>query len=372
MKSNLCLFLFLSFSICFVKMNGFAQSDSITPKIHTPEIGVKTQLGTTLLRDAQVLYLQQGHVKSADIYFEKVTNGKKNWHHAYRLPVVGIAFNITDFGNPTNMGYAFGIVPYVKLHLIKQKHFEFNARLGSGLAFLTKSFDRFINNKNSAIAHPLNADVSINFEPEWKTKYFDLGLGLAFTHYSNGKYKTPNMGFNVPTLSLSCGYKFNQQLPELNKQKVLDEFKKQNFYEFMFSGGAKEIMPAYGPKYFVGNLQFQFRRQFSVKSNLLGIAEVNYSPSYKKSYENWYDTTVNKNTAFRFGLGVGYGLSLDRLMLFIQNGIYVYDKLRYQGLFYHRVAVKYYLDNNIALMFSLRTHWGSADVVELGIGYQFH
>lgn len=371
MNFKAILTFFITANFFLVSIIGFGQTDSILPKIHTSEIGFNTQFGYTMSHHTQMLYLIQGHVKSAELFFEKVTNGKKNWHHAYRLPTVGIALNFTDFGNPSQMGYSFAIIPYMKLHFIKRNHFEFNTRLGAGMAYITRYFDRIENNKNSAIASPYNAAISINFEPEWKTKYIDVGLGIAFTHFSNGAFQTPNLGFNVPTLSLSCGYKFNNHLPLLNKQKVFDEFKKQNYYEIMLIGGAKEIMPANGPKYIVGDIHFQFRRHYSVKSNFLAFADANYNRGYKRSYENWYDTTLTNATSLRAGIGIGYGLSFDRLMLSINYGVYLYDKLNYDGIFFHRVAAKYYFDNNIVALFSLRTHFAKADVVELGIGYQF-
>jgi Lipid A 3-O-deacylase (PagL) len=352
-------------------VNAICQAKPDSLKTHTPEIGFKLQAGYTMSHHSQMQYLVQGHVKSYEIYYEKITSGRKNWHHAYRSPVVGYALNFTDFGNPVNMGYAISVIPYMKLHFVKRKCFEFNTRLGAGLAILTKSFDAVANNKNSAIASPLNASISINFEPEWKTKFFDIGLGLSFSHFSNGAYQTPNLGFNVPTLSLACGYKFNEQNPVLDKKKVFVEFKKQNSFELMLTGGAKEIMPAQGPKYFVGDVHVQFRRHYAVKSNLLLFGDVNYNRGYKRSYENWYDTTIANSTSLRAGLGIGYGLSFDRLMLLIHNGFYLYDKLNYDGRLYHRVAARYYFDNNVVVMFSLRTHFAKADVVELGIGYQF-
>lgn len=370
MLSRNKLFIFFALILHLTGINGYAQSDS-SFKVNTAEIGFKAQLGYTMSHHTQMQYLVQGHVKSFELYFEKIASGKKNWHHAYSSPVLGYAINFTDFGNATHMGYAISIIPYMKLHFIKRTHFEFNTRLGAGLGILTKSFDPVDNNKNSAIASPLNAAISINFEPEWKTRFFDIGLGISFDHFSNGAFQTPNLGFNVPTLSFAFGYKFNQQIPTLNKQKVFDEFKKQNSFECMLTGGAKEIMPANGPKYFVGDVHFQFRRHYSVKSNFLAFADVNYNRGYKRSYENWYDTTIANSTSLRAGVGIGYGLSFDRLMLFLHNGFYLYDKLNYDGRLYHRIAASYYFDNNMVVMFSLRTHFAKADVVEIGIGYQF-
>src|SRR6478735_5328699 len=138
----------------------FCQNDSARVKVHSFEIGLRPQFGYTMSHHTQMLYLQVGHVKMGELYFEKIANGKKPWHHAYRSPTVGFALSFTDFGNPQYMGYAISVIPYMKLHMIKRAHFEFNSRLGAGLGYLTKYFDRTVNNKNSAIASPLNAAIS--------------------------------------------------------------------------------------------------------------------------------------------------------------------------------------------------------------------
>ncbi|HYG49796.1 MAG TPA: acyloxyacyl hydrolase [Flavobacteriales bacterium] len=355
--------------LCSFVVKGQGPAD--VKKINAPELGIKAQLGYLAIHSTKMIYLLQGHALSTEIYAEKITTGKKNWHQAYSIPAVGISAHFMNFGNPANMGYSFSLIPYMKLHLIKRSHFELNTRLGAGLGYLTKYFDRIHNNKNSAIASPLNAAISINLEPEWKTKYVDMGFGISFMHFSNGSLKTPNMGFNVPSLSLSMGYKFNQQLPAENRQKVFDEFQKKNHYELYAVGGVKEIMPSNGPKYLYSGIHFQYRRHYSVKSNFLAIADVNYNAGYKKAYENKYKTTVSNSAGLRAGLGIGYGLSFDRLCLSIQNGVYLYDQLNHDGIFYHRVAARYYFDNRLIAGFSLDTHFATADVVEFGFGYSF-
>ncbi|HLP10661.1 MAG TPA: acyloxyacyl hydrolase [Flavobacteriales bacterium] len=348
-----------------------AQDTLGVKKINSPEIGVKTQLGYLAIHSTKMIALVEGHATSFELYAEKITTGKKNWHQAYRIPSVGLSAQLMAFGNPVQMGKAFSLIPYMKLHLAKRRHFELNTRLGAGLGYLTKYFDRIENNKNSAIASPLNAAISINLEPEWKTRYIDLGLGISFIHFSNGAFKTPNMGFNIPSLSFSLGYKFNHQQPVENKQKVFNEFQKKNYFDLMAIGGVKEIMPSGGPKYGFGGIHFQYRRHYSVKSNFLAIADVNYNAGYVRAYKNKYKVDVKQASGIRAGIGIGYGLSFDRLCLSIQNGIYLYDQLDYDGIFYHRVAARYYFDNGFIAGFSLDTHFATADVVELGFGYSF-
>src|SRR6185369_16213582 len=97
----------------------------------------------------------------------------------------------------------------------------------------------------------------------------------------------------------------------------------------------------------------------------------NYNGGYVKAYENKNKTTEDRSKGIRAGVGIGYGLSFDRLCLSIQNGIYVYDQLHYDGIFYHRVAARYFFDNHMIAGFSLDTHFATADVVEFGFGYSF-
>lgn len=358
----------------------FAQSDSYStdtfyvadvapPKIHSPEIGIRPQIGFLMAHHTQMQYLVQGHVKLYELYAEKVVAGNKKWHHVYRMPTVGVSLILTDMGNPGEMGYGIAALTYVKYHLIKQKKFGLGFRAGGGFAYLSKWFDRVDNNKNSAIAAPYNVCLSLAVEPEWHFKKFDLGLILSFTHFSNGAYKTPNLGFNFPAIGLQMGYKFNNYVPQHNKKAQLLVFQKQHTLEVTALAGEKEIMPANGPKYFAGDINVLFRRQYHPKNNLLLYADLSYNAGYRKSYENWYKVSVDAGKALRAGIGIGYGLSMDRFMLFVHNGFYVYDPLNYDGDFYHRIGGRYNFDNGFILNLSLKTHFGKADVVELGLGY---
>jgi hypothetical protein len=343
----------------------------IVGKYIKPEIGLKTDIGFLMAHHSQMVYLVQGHCKSYELYAEW-DGAKKNWHQLYRNPTVGLAAHLTDFGNRAQMGYAITIFPYVKFHLIKKELFYLNLRTGAGLAYLTKSFDRIENNKNSAIASHWNATLDLALEPEFHFQKFDLGLGLSFIHFSNGAWKMPNLGFNVPSLSLNLGYNipYKSILEEVEDTKPILAVDKHHF-ELSGLAGVKEIMPANGPKYFIGNVNMQFRLNYSQKSNLLIFGDFNYSKAYLRAYENWFKTSADPINACRAGFGLGYGLSLDRLMLFFHNGFYVWDKLRGDTFMYHRIGARYYMDNKLILNFSLKTHFAKADVVEIGAGYRF-
>lgn len=350
----------------------YAQTDTVLQQnqgMYSPEIGIRPQIGFLMAHHSQMQYLVQGHVRLYELYAEKIVNGKKDWHHAYRMPAVGASFTVADMGNPSEMGYALAGLTYVKYRFVQKEKFNLNFRAAGGFAYLSKWFDRVDNNKNSAIAAPYNVCLSLALEPEWKIGKLDLGLLLSFTHFSNGAYKTPNLGFNFPAIGIQAGYRFNQEVPQQHKNKVLALFKKQNHFELTTLFGQKEIMPANGPKYFAGGINFLYRWRYHHKNNLLLFADQSFNAGYRKSYENWYHVEVAKSKAWRTGIGFGYGLSMDRFMLFLHNGFYLVDALDYDGPLYHRIGGRYNFDNGVVLNLSLKTHFAKADVIELGIGY---
>jgi len=352
----------------------YAQVDSTTlgkKNLCSPEIGIRPQIGFLMAHHTQMLYLVQGHIGRYELYAEKIVSGKKNWHHVYRMPTVGASLSLVDMGNPSEMGFALAGLTYVKYHFIKKKHFGLKFRAGAGFAYLSKWFNRIDNNKNSAIAAPYNVCLSLALEPEWKLGPIDLRLLLSFTHFSNGAYKTPNLGFNFPSIGLQAGYCFNRLENPHRKRAALLTFKKKSTIELTALAGQKEIMPARGPKYFAGGFNILFRRQCHPKNNLLIFADLSYNAGYRKSYENWYHETVSNGKAWRAGMGIGYGLSMDHFMLFLHNGFYLIDPLHYDGNMYHRIGGRYNFDSGLALNLSLKTHFAKADVVELGIGYAF-
>jgi hypothetical protein len=351
-------------------LNAIAQEEE-QKKVIADEVGVRGNIGFLMAHHGQLQYLVQSHAKTVEVYAEKSMSGNKDWHHAYRIPVVGLEIMFADLGNPTDLGYAFSTTAYVKNHLVHRPKFELNSRLAGGFGWLTERFDRIENNKNSAIAGRLNVNLILGIDAEYKFKKSDLGIGINFIHYSNGAFKTPNLGLNFPTISLNYGYKLQSENRQYKSKASLEKWNTQNYLEVNGAFGWKEIMPTNGPKYFVGTTQMLYRRQYSYKSSFLGFAELNYNPSYTVSYENWYKKDVSKSTAFRSGVGIGYGIMYGNFMLFIEKGFYVMDKLNYDGSFFHRIGGHYYFTNGFMANLSLRTHFAKADMVELGIGWSW-
>ena len=340
-------------------------------KIPGAEIGIKGQLGFIIPHHTVMQYLVQGHAQLGEIYFEKLASGKKNWHRIYNQPEIGLALNIGNMGNTEALGYGITLIPYMKLHMIKKEKFHFNARIGTGIGYLTEHFDRLENNKNVAIGSGLNITASLQFEPEWKLKHYDIGFGFAFLHYSNGAFKMPNLGINIPAMSFHIGYKLNNLPMNIRTEAPAEKWKPIHQWDILLSLGVKEIFPTGGAKFPVYNLSSTFRRMYSEKSNFLLGADLNYNGAHHSSIDRITVGEVSKLSTVRLGFTVGYGLTMDEFMMFIQQGVYALNIHEYDGWFYHRVGGKYTLNDHYNFSFSLKTHFAKADTFELGVGYAF-
>lgn len=214
----------------------------------------------------------------------------------------------------------------------------------------------------------------MGFEPEWKVGLWDLGAGVSFIHYSNGAWKVPNLGYNIPFAHISIG----RRLRKLSAENETDTKKyepdylhwKKWIWQSVLKLGIKEILPAEGPKYGVFCFSFMGVRRHSPMSSFLFSSETYYNQAYKTAVERYYVIKLNTLEAVRTGLAAGYGLNIGRLMLHLQMGYYLYSAYRdFDGSFFHRLGARYVFDNGLILQAGLKTHFAKADNFELGFGY---
>ena len=74
----------------------------------------------------------------------------------------------------------------------------------------------------------------------------------------------------------------------------------------------------------------------------------------------------------RIALIVGHELTISKMALLTQLGVYVYNPYPHvdKGVF-QRYGLKYYFTDHIFGGFSLNTHFAKADLLEYSVGYKF-
>lgn len=277
-------------------------------------------------------------------------------------PCFGVGVNIINSGNPDAIGNIYGVYSFTKLKLNK-KDSTFKFKIGFGLGYVSKIFDINTNNKNNAIGSHWNSNVVFRLEKLLFLKggnYLHLGGGL--THFSNGSFQTPNLGLNFFMVQLGYSFLKEKKHPVSPLPIKYDWHKKWNF-GIALRGGIRENFVPYRGKFPLLTFSLFTTYRKNHKRNYVGGVDYFYNPSvqfYSKDF-----------SPYQLGLFVGKEWVLNRLILGIDMGGYLFDEYKDDGLFYQRLNIHTYVSKNLKLSFLLKSHWTVAQVFQLGIGVDF-
>ncbi len=339
--------------------------------------GITYHYGWVMPHHPYMAILNQGHTQAVELTFGRQSTGTAHWQKAYNFPDFGLSIMAFDLANPTMLGNGFSAFPYLDFPLIKsakkQPFIQWRLKFGYGVGYLTKIFDRENNYKNIAIGSHFNAFIHLNSHilvavtPRWR-----LSAGISFSHFSNGAFKTPNLGINIPSGNLGIIY-----YPHYSSQKntsalpdSLDNELKSFENLLIISGGLKEITPYYGPKYGVFNIRYAKIYHHTVKSTFGLGTEINYNQANAVLYQRVYDKS-DALSPWQAGISAQYYLMLGKTRLFFYFGTYLFNRYRELSMFYHRIGGIHQIYKHWYFNLSLRTHFAVADNIEWGIAYQW-
>jgi len=316
------------------------------------------------------------HFPSFELSLERKTSGKHRWEFMYGYPVIGITAFASKLGNFEEIGSAVGVYPFISFPLVQNSKQSLNFRIGLGLAYLTNHFDRLENYKNFAIGSHFNAIASLYAEYRYRISRkstFIIGAGL--THFSNGTTKTPNYGLNI--LTAATGFAFHIGEP--------NNFSKKNYrpelypYEFdgrkylhwyvSVHGGTKDLSSSLGDRFMVYAMLTSLMVQVSYKSRVGAGVDLTYDFSDEVLLEKNGIEPVFGNVA-KIGVSGIYEMMLDRLSFMFYFGWYATGKEKSEGDVFQRINLKYLVSKNIFLYLTLNGHFGRAEYIGIGVGYQ--
>ena len=318
-------------------------------------------------------HLPQEKSNIIELNFSKVTKGKEYWQQAYNLPEWSISMMYGSAGNKEILGNFVGLYPQIHFPLIGGKQPVLRLNLGIGGGYFNTIYDRVQNHKNNAISNYVNGMVTFKLEsrlPLWKDKMY-WHNALSFIHFSNGSSKVPNAGINLCTFNTGLSYRFGEKENYYHQGEIPQ--KKQNddiSIIAILSAGRSEIVPADGQKFLSLVNTFSFQKRIGEKNLLSAGTDIMYGGSAEKKMKNKNLPYNGLSDALQAGIHVGYVFDMDKINLIINNGIYLYDPLKHDGIFYHRIGMRFYLSDNLLANISLRTHFAKAEHFELGLAYK--
>lgn len=296
------------------------------------------------------------------------SKNRKQWHEAYNQPLYGMTAFYSSVGNKQVLGHYMGGYGFVSFPFYKGKKYRFSGRVGTGLAYGTKYYKKNFPEDstslyNVAISTPVNVVVVFALENRFVFGRHSISAAMDMTHFSNGATKVPNLGLNLPFLSLGYGFQIQKGV---DTNYVHPQFMKSWEFGFMSIASVKEVEPIGGKKYPVLGFNLLARRIFTHKTGM----EVSFDVISKQAVMAEYGEIEKKQSEIiQLGVFAGYILPMNRFHLLVGMGWYARDKFKPEDPLYHRVGMRYRFDNGLNLNLVLKSHWARADYVEYGIGY---
>jgi hypothetical protein len=317
-------------------------------------------------------HLIKGHIRGAELNYVFRTNGNKPWQQLYKYPDFGVCILYMDLANPEQLGTMEAVYPYTNLRLNKlNRKINLTLRLGAGFGFLTKPFDRIKNHKNNAIGSHLNGFVNARLNASCMlSDTWLISSGLGLTHISNGAMKAPNLGLNMATVSLGLGYAFGNKCITYKTDSISPCIKTWKF-SLIGVTGVKELETPGGKKYLAFGLQTIAYKTLNYKNKLGGGIEFSYNNSTRKA---WLRDSVDHpsfSDILQIGAKFTYSYVLYKMSFPVEFGVYVFKKQHANGMFFHRIGVRYMINNHLIANITLLTHFAKADYFEGGFGYEF-
>jgi len=324
------------------------------------------------------MQIYNSHFLSFEFSLATATYGKRQWESLYNYPVTGVTYWNAQLGNNRDLGQANAVFPFIRFPWLKTDHQEINFRLGAGLAYLTKKFDRLENYKFTAIGSHLNAAINLMIEYRWKpVHYLQVSGGIQLMHFSNGSTKTPNYGLNIPALSASVSFRLNKENPYIRRRirpsLTMFEFDKSETIEIKIGTtfAVKEIGDLNGERYPVYTGFITAMRNLSYKSKLGLCFDVSWDGSDALLVRKTNPEPYKKSELTKPGVALAYEMVLARLSFAFNLGFYMGGKDKSEGMSYYKMGLHYLITPHIFANLTLKTHFARADFVGLGIGYRF-
>ena len=306
------------------------------------------------------------------------TNGEKPWQEHHNFPLLGLAFRYYYLGDEQVLGHAFSFFPTIHFPLIEKENWGIQLSLGSGLAILTKQYDRIDNPLNNSVGAPLNNitafSVSFNYKISPKLKVTGQG---SFTHFSNAATSLPNLGINIPALAL--GIQYTPKVGSTEKITGSSKIPARRWGIWAFTGmGFKETATPGGAKWPIyfssAGLTYRWSKFHNIQA---GLDYEFFSSLYQFSLHTFTFATPKEARAgaTRFGISILEEFLFGPWAIIVNMGVYISgESILAPYPVYNRLGLRYYLQPigedslQIQLGLYMKSHLISAEYAGLSVG----
>jgi hypothetical protein len=336
-----------------------------TPQKNVLTTEIALHYGSILPHHDFMFDFLEGPLVAGEIKIGLQTIGKRPWEQLYGYPRFGLGYTFSTLGNPDVLGYPNGAYSFLDIPIIKSRKISLQNQMCLGLSFNFNRYHPVENPLNLSIGSRINVFFSFDYHLSFRlSEQMSLNQGVRFSHFSNGRIKLPNVGFYM--LNYYAGLQFSF-LNDSKEEYVheLPPFKARNNIYIWMSGSTKEYEGSLGRNYPATTLCVGLSRQVGRISRIGVGLDMFYDASIMSASEE----ELSFSEVFRQGFHLGHELIVYRFSLIVQQGIYTYRRVNLHQLYYSRLGLRYHLTPGFYSKVSLKAHWGKADFIEWGFGF---
>jgi hypothetical protein len=329
--------------------------------------------GYIMPHNKSIDYMIKDRTSAFNINLIKQTTGKKRWQQLYHNPRIGYGFYHGTLGNNNVYGKSYSLYSFFEGPCWNyQNDFMINYRLSYGVSYVSKTFDVYDNYNNIAIGSNLNIHFSLMLNAAVSlTDQLTFVSGVNFTHFSNGKVKSPNKGLNVVSASAGMRYLLYPLKYEENSDVEVPPVQDKNSFSLFWSHGVKDFNRFNKTKYYISSLTLNFEHKYKHWGRYGLGADLFYDNSIKNFIKDEENAHNLNSELFRLGVHGSHDFIVGDFALSLQLGYYIYSKVFYITNLYSRVGIKYNVYKSWQAKISLKSHNANAEFIEFGIGYKW-
>lgn len=277
----------------------------------------------------------------------------------------GLHLNASRYGN-ANLGYSISITPIVTAPILSAKRTKVFLSVGSGIGLVTKRYNPISNPTNYSFSTPINIAAKVELETNVQISPRRIAFVKVVAHHiSNGNTKKPNYGLN--SISLAAGVQLGSPWPNAPVKEARLNFPSQGQFSITASAGYREAGDYGGKRYAVGSVKLSYKLLQWENNGLLTGTDLMLDKASLFHLERDGTSHSGNIDAFKLGLNAGIEKQINRISLSASCGVYVHRKDTTGGFLYQHIAINYWITRYLATQLSLKTHWTTADYLELGL-----
>ena len=340
--------------------------------INDLQLDLELHYGSVIPHHKSIEYSLKRNIGGFEIALATDTYGRTSWDKLYRYPRIGTGYLFTTFGNREVFGTANAVFLFMNFPFSTlQTKFSMGYQINFGLAYLNRLYNVDENPLNMAISTGPNVYLCLRMNTRLLIDpRNELSLNVGFSHFSNGKLASPNLGINTGCFMLGYQYRITNPKYEriLEDRKGLQE---KHTIEVIVSGGLKTDDQVTGNYYFISSLVCDYIYHFTMKYGLGAGTDLFYDQALGPNVVAVKGGTYSSGDLFQSGLHGAFYAQYSRLTAFVDMGSYMFTNYFKYTRIYTRIGIRYQVNRRILLNLSLKAHYAIADYVEWGIGYRF-